>query len=142
MNQEVIYVPTSDRCNLHEVALSLLMEIFQTKNKASVLRAWELRLRTIHILALGLRGVLREEMNLPMSNIERIAKGDHVGLKMSDDVNLVLNRTWKGNETKLFREKYESKFHMSGMRTARGEMRLILQLLRRRKYHPVSLCGM
>ncbi len=112
-NQEVIYVPVVEKCSLHETALNILMEIFQTKNKGVVLGSSELMLRTIHIIALGLRGTLRHSMNEAISTAEKLAKGVHVGLKPTDIVNLMLTRTYKGNETKLFREKYAAKFHMS-----------------------------
>ncbi len=111
--EEVIYVQIVEKCNLHETALNLLMEIFQTKSKGVVLGSSELMLRTIHIIALGLRGVLRQSMNEALSTVERVAKGAHVGLQASDIMMLMLPRCWRGAETKQFREKYSAKFHMT-----------------------------
>ncbi len=73
---DVILWPVQESVSLHAIAAGCLIEAFKCKDVDMLLSSAPFSLKAIHILAIGLRGLLRQSLGLPLSTIERTALGE------------------------------------------------------------------
>lgn len=67
--------PARETLSLHQVAGGMLLEIVRVRSLPSVMRASPYAIMAMHVLAVGLRGLLREALGLPLTHTESVAKG-------------------------------------------------------------------
>ncbi len=87
--------------NLHEIGLHIVMECVKNGEKKVALRLSELSLKTVHVFALAMRGVLLARMRDFPSEVEQAALGSDGGCRKGDVISLMIDReTSKGVPTK------------------------------------------
>lgn len=67
--------PVEETVSLHSAALSVLMDAVRV-DAMEFLRASPVALKTVHIVAIGLRGLLRKSLNQVLSEVEDAALGN------------------------------------------------------------------
>lgn len=78
--------PATERVSLLNVAGGIFLELVRVRSLVAVMRCSEYSLMAIFVLALGLRGLLRDTLGLPMTSAEAIAKGSvHAALRGKND---------------------------------------------------------
>eukprot|EP00171_Calliarthron_tuberculosum_P023013 IDg23013t1 len=67
---------TTERVPLHAVACQFVVAAYKVESYLSVLRSSNIALRAVHVVAIGLRGLLRRSCGLEISNVENLALGE------------------------------------------------------------------
>lgn len=84
-NSELTW-PASERVSLVRVAGGIFLELVRVRSLITVMRCSEYSAMAILTLALGLRGLLRDTLGLPMTAPEALAKGSvHAVLREKND---------------------------------------------------------
>ncbi len=103
-----------EHVNLHEVGADILMECFKSGEKKVALGLSELSLKTVHIFAIALRGMLLKELGEQLSDVESIAMGSHAGCGKDCEISLIVDReTSRRLPTKKYTDIMRQKFRIT-----------------------------
>ncbi len=101
-----IWYQEFEKVSLHDIALGLIVERFKARDKMSALCFSPLSIRTVHVLAIGIRGLLRRSLGLAISSLEEVALGNaghaHFGA-LEDKVSTMLDLELEGGKRKVMR---------------------------------------
>ncbi len=114
-----LYWDEEEHVSLHKVAMGVLVEFFKFKNYLDVLGSSGLALRTVHVYAIALRGLIGKSLNLPLSEVELSALGDVTfrALEKSDELATVMlggrsDRSKEGADRATLERERNAKFEM------------------------------
>lgn len=84
-----LWWPATESVSLVKVAGGIFLELVRVRSLVTVMRCSEYSAMAIFVLALGLRGLLRDTLGMPMTNAERVAKGSVFAVMREKNDNFV-----------------------------------------------------
>ncbi len=78
--------PQEERISLHRVAICCLIQGFRGQDSDMVLSSGRLSLKAVHVIAIALRGFLRQSLDIAVTVVERAALAEvtHKALKKGE----------------------------------------------------------
>ncbi len=83
-----IYLDHVEPLSMHVMAMNMLVEMYQVEDAAAFLAISSQSIRTVHIMAIALRALLRKSLGLSLTALESAALGNavHRDVKIEEDL--------------------------------------------------------